>query len=160
MTLAGFTAVLNVDRVRLSGGRLDTDAPFESGQIELSGHLIALKRGDMTRTYTPSQQHVVTVTVHFERTLPEPYIGVIQLWNEQSESADEKNRANVEVTLPIGMLSGIAALQHRLIRFDTVHEERVAPTVDRMFADIRRVYFDVVVEEPALPAAKRSWRWW
>jgi hypothetical protein len=158
MTLAGFTAILRLERVLLSAGRLDTQVPFESGRIELSGHLIALKRGDTTREYTRAQQHVVSVTLHFGGAASEPYIGVIQLWNERSESGDERHRANVEATLPIGMLSRIAALQARSIRFDTVHEERDAPSVDQIFADIRRVYFDVAVEEPTVYVGKRTWR--
>jgi hypothetical protein len=160
MTLAGFTAALNMQRIQISGGRLDTDALFEAGVIELHGHLVALKRGDETRKYTRAQRHVVSVTLHFERDLPQPFIGVIQLLNERSDSGEDKNRANVEVTLPIDMLSPIAALQGRPIRFDTVHDERAEPGVDHIFADVRRVYFDLADDESPFPAARRSWWWW
>jgi len=157
VTMAGFTAVLTMTSVRMSAGRQDTNLPLESGRIEFQGYLIALKQRGETRKHTKAEMNPVSVTLEFERESPQPYIGVIQLLRTGEESGERRNRANVEVTLPVAMLAPISTLQGRSILFDTIHDERDASNPDDIFADIRRVYFQVAADEPPFPTKRFLW---
>ena len=125
MSIGGFTAVVEVTGIRVSGGFGDGGQVFNEAKMELNGKLSDLHYGDFRG---PIAKHItagVNIVIDFmegqERLdledTDKAYIGDIRL-----NVAENEIHANVNIALPIAVFEQLSVFGDKKIRFDTVHD--------------------------------------
>ena len=149
MSIGGFTAVVEVTEIRVSGGFGDGGQVFNEARMKLNGKLSDLHYGDFRG---PIAKHItawVNIVIHFMESqerldledTDKAYIGDIRL--DVSENAI---RADVNIALPIAVFEQISVFGDKKIRFDTVHDIIASPSerekADHVVAYVKRAYFE------------------
>lgn len=156
MSLGGFTSLVQIARLCVSGGFTDHGQLRIGAEMELEGRLLVFLYGNLRERITRQTKTSVHVEIKFTEIKAaswniedenKPYIGTIQLFDHTAEeNVDTEIDAIVKITLPMNMVQQLGLMQGRYVKLETIHDLIQSPTEDQkqnhVVALVKRVYFE------------------
>jgi hypothetical protein len=175
-----FTCLVHLTVADVAHGMGGNGEPYTRYRLECEGTLSAFDYGDVA-SRLPHSKTWVSVQIQFGATdesveklfemldtlndnrLPDGYVGTIQLRDralgQMLDSDDMDFRANLCVTLPVGLFDTLRACEGKVVCVDAfgdvIDNPNDAQKLDKIVAFVRSVRFTASADAP--PDTKKSW---